>query len=436
MNSRSRLSTVLKIFVSNGVILGCGLVTGILLARLLLPEQRGALAALILWPQLFCAVGLLSLPDTLMLRLSGRRQGADNLIAASVWLAFVLSAVTLAVALIAVPHLLLGESDMVRQLMPWLLCVYIPSNYIALVLLSVDQSRRDFGWYSALRVAGPLLYMTFVVGLAFAGAVTLLTAALASLFGNVVVAITSLARHYRSLLTRPRSGELRAIGRQSLSLHSPVLLGLIAAQMDRMVVAVGLDSTSLGYYSAAITVSGSLLGAIVTTSQSYLFPEVAAATNSEMRAYWVLHGLKNTSAAICLSAVGLILICPVFLPLLFGAEYAPAILPAMLSILAYVPFALRQVAIRCLRAAGDVRWTNLAEGITIAVFAILLWLFGVHGLAAICLSLLAANVAGLFTCGVALTRMHQIRTLDWLLPSLQGLSGIRSLVQGSGRMAA
>jgi enterobacterial common antigen flippase len=436
MNPNTRLATVLQIFLSNGVILGCGLVTGILLARLLLPEQRGALAALILWPQLFCAVGLLSLPDTLMLRLGKGRWSGDRIIASSLWLAILLAGVTLAVALVSVPYLLVGEPDLVRRLMPWFLCVYIPSNYIALVLLSVDQSRRDFGWYSILRVAGPLLYMGTVVLLALTGAVSLLTAALASLFGNVIVALTLLARHHGSWLCWPRVSEVRALAWQSLGLHSPVLLGLIAAQMDRVVVAVGLDSTSLGYYSAAITVSGSLLGAIVTTSQSYLFPEVASATSSEVRAYWVLHGLKNTCAAICLSAVGLVLICPLALPLLFGNEYTPATLPAILSILAYVPFALRQVAIRCLRATGDVRWTNLSEGLTIATFAILLWLFGVHGLVTTCLTLLAANLVGLAACGVALTRMHQIRNLDWLVPSLQGLSGLRTLVQGGGRMAA
>src|SRR5690606_32175035 len=53
---------------TNLAILLCGLVSGILSARLLAPEGRGALAAVLFWPHLITSLGLCSLPAAVIFR--------------------------------------------------------------------------------------------------------------------------------------------------------------------------------------------------------------------------------------------------------------------------------------------------------------------------------------------------------------------------------
>src|SRR2546427_4815425 len=54
---------MLGAFATEGALLLVGLLTGPLAARLLLPEGRGALAAVLFWPQLLAGIGLLSLHE-------------------------------------------------------------------------------------------------------------------------------------------------------------------------------------------------------------------------------------------------------------------------------------------------------------------------------------------------------------------------------------
>jgi enterobacterial common antigen flippase len=54
--------------VASGAILLSGLATGVLTARLLEPQGRGVLAAVLFWPHLITSLGLLSLPSAMIFR--------------------------------------------------------------------------------------------------------------------------------------------------------------------------------------------------------------------------------------------------------------------------------------------------------------------------------------------------------------------------------
>lgn len=85
-------------------ILLLGIVTGVLVARLLLPEGRGALSAILFWPQFVAGIGLLSLPQAITY-ITGRQNcelDKGTLLATSALLALLLS---IAVGLITYPIL-------------------------------------------------------------------------------------------------------------------------------------------------------------------------------------------------------------------------------------------------------------------------------------------------------------------------------------------
>src|SRR2546422_9248594 len=82
---------MLGTFATEGFIVLLGILTGSLVARLLLPEGRGALAAVLFWPQLLAGIGFLSLREAVTYRI-GLVPDRESLIrASSFWLALAMS---------------------------------------------------------------------------------------------------------------------------------------------------------------------------------------------------------------------------------------------------------------------------------------------------------------------------------------------------------
>src|SRR5262245_40443524 len=79
--------------------------SGVLAARLLLPEGRGALAIAILWPSLFAAVGFLSSDQGITYYAASRRESTASVLTTGLCLAFALSIITITVGYIGLPFL-------------------------------------------------------------------------------------------------------------------------------------------------------------------------------------------------------------------------------------------------------------------------------------------------------------------------------------------
>ena len=73
------------------LVLVLGITTGILAARMLLPEGRGALAAIILWPHIIVGLGILGLNESLIYRLGNKDVDRGKAIASALMAAFLLS---------------------------------------------------------------------------------------------------------------------------------------------------------------------------------------------------------------------------------------------------------------------------------------------------------------------------------------------------------
>src|SRR2546425_11888108 len=83
-------------FATEGFIVLLGILTGSLVARLLLPEGRGALAAVLFWPQLLAGIGFLSLGEAVTYRIGTLPERESLIRASSFWPALGMSVVILA----------------------------------------------------------------------------------------------------------------------------------------------------------------------------------------------------------------------------------------------------------------------------------------------------------------------------------------------------
>jgi len=74
---KSQSSPWVFTFLTNALILAFGTFTGILTARLLHPEGRGALAAVLFWPEILAGVGICGLNEALVYRMGQGKESAD-----------------------------------------------------------------------------------------------------------------------------------------------------------------------------------------------------------------------------------------------------------------------------------------------------------------------------------------------------------------------
>src|SRR5712691_6974753 len=153
---------MLGTFATEGFIVLLGILTGSLVARLLLPEGRGALAAVLFWPQLLAGIGFLSLGEAVTYRI-GMLPDRESLIrATSFWLALAMSVVMMAGGYVLMPFLL-GEGRAHLWTVAELYLLYVPFNFVTLTLLATDQGRLEFSRFNTLRLLVPIIYLTGIL---------------------------------------------------------------------------------------------------------------------------------------------------------------------------------------------------------------------------------------------------------------------------------
>src|SRR5207245_10695983 len=148
---RTMKFAMLGTFATEGVLVLFGILTGSLVARLLLPEGRGALAAVLFWPQLLAGIGFLSLGEAVTYRI-GLLPDRESLIrASSFWLALAMRVLMMAGGYVLMPFLL-GEGRPQLWTVAQLLLLYVPLCFGTLALLLLRQCLLEFSRFSSFRV--------------------------------------------------------------------------------------------------------------------------------------------------------------------------------------------------------------------------------------------------------------------------------------------
>jgi O-antigen/teichoic acid export membrane protein len=379
---------------ASAMIMLCGVATGILSARLLAPAGRGALAAVLFWPQLIASLGLLSLPDALICR-RGRR-GADRqaIAATAAWLALGLAAACAVGGALALPMLLPGAGA--GALARAYLLAFLPFHFLALTLLAVDQGDLRFARYNLVRLLPSHTYLASLLVLWALDAVSVATLVGATWLGTAVTAAVRLWQAREALRARPSPIEARALLALGARFHGAALLAALLGQADRFVVLTFWDDASLGLYAVALTLAGAGLNVVAAGFHVLLLPRLAAADRIEARRRILGQTLRYAMLLLTAGTMVLLALCPWLMPLLFGDAYAGATDICIVLLLGFVPTALRQTVILGLCGSGEWRPRVLAESLTLAVFGFSVWpLARSLGILGVPAALLVANLASL-----------------------------------------
>jgi len=344
IGSREFASTL----ITNIVIQACTVVQGILVARLLGPAGRGQFAAAILWPGLFAAMGGMGVSVALARR-AGRAHDLARVIRTGLLLTLLTGTVVAVLCAAAIPWLLPGNDTVVRNA-AYVFVPFIIFNQVSLAMIAIDQGAGWFAQMNWTRLIVNPVYLLFVVVLWFTGVRDVGWFVIGLLIANAAVAF---ARVTLAVQRAPLPGQMEpvnAVLHEALPYGLAGLLGALAASADKALLLYLLGTAQLGFYTVALTaasVVNSLAGAAGTVSFG-----MSAQVKDREGFDRIARMFRFTAWTWLLAGLGVAVIIPIVLPLLYGAVFRPAIWPAILLIPAAALTGQASILEESMRAQG------------------------------------------------------------------------------------
>jgi O-antigen/teichoic acid export membrane protein len=317
------MKDVLKAFLTTGVIQLINILSGIMLARILLVEGRGELAAATLWPTVIAALGTLAMHESITYHLS-RRTAPGNTILYSAFAAVAgLSLVAAAAAFIAIDLALAGyRSDVVTAAR---YCIaFIPLNYIGLCLVGMFQGAMRLDDWNFLRAFVHVAYTALIGIFYLAEWGTPGGMVIAMLLANALLIVVAMARAAPLGWLRPtRPAAVRELAGFGLRAHAGSVVQALSERVDQMFISVMIGGAGLGLYVVGVTVARLVSVPAATLSSLALTKIANGASPEDRQALFALY-LRVTFALVLVAMVLVIGFAGLILSVFFGTAFAEA----------------------------------------------------------------------------------------------------------------
>jgi O-antigen/teichoic acid export membrane protein len=422
-------------FVATALIQVINIATGLLAARLLLPEGRGQLAEIMLWAGLIVEFGIVGLSDALLYRAATGAASPRQLFAATAALSGIFSVVLIAAGFIIEPYAFTGKDPYLLHLALVFLVAYVPVYLGALMVASIFQGHLDMMTWNLLRCIVALGYLLLIGVAALSGHATVEGFAAAYVLSMVAALIVGLVLAARKhwIAWQPDWPTLKGIVIYGAKVHVGEMLNSARQKIDQALVALWLPHADLGLYVVALTVANGPL-ILAQTLANLAFPKIAQQT--EIAGKIVVFGryFRFTLAVTVAAAVVLLALNPFLVPLLFGQPFAPAALIANIMLIGLPAAAAKLMFIQALKSWDRSLVIGHAElvGLIAAAIALfsLLPSFGIAGAAA---SLVIANLVAAGAMVVSMRRHLGLSLAILFTPTADDWRLVRDLMKNFRR---
>ncbi len=406
------------------------LLTGVLAARLLGPDGRGELAAVMLWPQMVAAFGVALAVDAIVHAMAKREETPCRIFASGQALALAL-AVPLTLLAGAASFVLNDHFRPEVRSAGLLYALLVPLVLVASLANGQFQGAGRFGTWNAMRLFAALSYAGFMLAVWAAGWVSVATLALASLAGSALTLAVLLV-----LLARARWVGWRAdrtLMRSFLAYCLPIAMGgaivVVGERLDQIVLSQTQSEAAFGLYVVAAALGGAangfagLIGALA-------LPKIASAPDTTSRAAIFGRFVRLSLAMGAATAITLVLLASWILVVLYGTAFADAAPIVRILALAALPLGLKQLLVQGAKAYGQTAHLTRIEIVTVAVSgAALLVLVPLHGIAGAAWAFVLSQCAGA-AAALAYTRARlNLSLLSLLAPRTDDWRRVRAALR-------
>jgi O-antigen/teichoic acid export membrane protein len=414
-----------KISISFAATLLIQLVTmlgGVLSARLLLPQGKGELTAIMLWPSLLAAIGSLGIFDAMTYFIANNTNDLTKTFSSGMVLFLILSAGLVGIGYFILPVVLSGNNATVVNTAKMYLA-YIPINLVTLSLMALILGRMKLLEYNVLRT---FVHVCFVAGMLFLYAfdhVSVRGFAGASLVANIstLIVVVALLLSHGWLKWQPDILKMKELLVYGLKVHLGSVASLLNLRLDQMVMSIFLQPITLGLYVVAVTVSSAaLLGA--NTIALVAFPYIASLRSPQDKWQAVGRFMRLGVLLSFVTSMALLWLTPWILKFFFGVAYLPATRPARILLLASIPLTCNVLLAAGFKALGYPLVASKAELISLVVTGVSLCILlpRYQAVGAAWASLLAYLTSCVFMLyspqrqlGITLTNLFRPSASDW-----------------------
>lgn len=422
-NRREALETI----STNGIALVCGFGASLILARFLGPTGRGEVAAAMLWPQMFIYLSTLGIESATIYFSARPNARLAAVYGNSLLFALAQAALVLPLGYLLLPLLLQEQSPAVVAASRGFLWV-IPPSLIAQYGGALLQGRLRIRAYNVARSVVPVGYLLGIFALFLSQDLvleTILAVQLALVI--VVMVLTLVALWLLNVVGRPKvdralAGEMLRYG---LREHIGSVSQMANLRLDQLLLAAFLPAAQLGLYVVAVSTTH-VLRVLPYAARILLTPRIAAGIDSlasleplkpTVRKYWLLTVMMGLALALFL---------PWLIPLVFGSEFTPSVLPAIILVLAAILFGGSELLGSVARGLGAPGLVSQAQTIALAgTGAGLLLLLPAFGIVGAALATFVSYGLMLVYFAFALRRQFGVAPAELLWPMRSDLVDLR-----------
>lgn len=361
-------------------------VVSALMARLLLPEGRGELGQVMLWPTLIAAMTAFNLSDSIVFFMASKREDPSRVMGSAFTLGLVASLASCAFGFFVALPLLESHLGPEARIAGYVYLLYVPLGYWGSFVVAAFAGQMRFDIWNALRALVSVSLAIYGVLLWLTGEATVLGFAAAALASNLTVLILGAV-----LLTKrgwlgiaPARPVMTGMFLYGIKLHIGELLALANQRIDQILITQWLPTSAYGYYLVALGVSGSATSLIGLLGQ-LVFPKVAAAPDAAARAETLGRYMRLAVVLAVVGSISLYLLARWLVILVYGQHFAPAVTSLQIFAFGMGPIACRILLAQTFKACGRPKLIILAELIAFAANAVLLAIliprFGIVGAA-------------------------------------------------------
>lgn len=344
-----------------------------IVARAIGPEGRGETAAAIAVINLLPVLLALGIPAEVR-RLTAIGFGRSAL-ARSRWVVFVVGSVASAAAAWVTWSTIFADFDANARIVATIGVLLAPLIMSWQCDVSVLIAQNKFRVLLLLIVSQQFIYLASVICFWVFGVASTATIILANLLGvsaSFLIGI-SLVRPSTSG-GRERPVSFVGLLRGALKFAGAGIAEAASYRLDQVLALPLIGAYNTGLYAVATTIGGAPLAFGHAISASY-YPKVARSSGPD-RAALNAEGTRIGIATGLLACVPLGLVTPLAVPLLFGADFAGAIAPALIALVGTLALIGGFVAASLLAAAGRCIVMTMAQVLSLGVGVGLLFALG------------------------------------------------------------
>jgi O-antigen/teichoic acid export membrane protein len=355
--------------MGQGLVLGLGILTGILSARILGPVGRGEYVAVCAWPMGISTLISLGISQALTFNVGRRTFSISEMTTAALTLAVIQGALTIAVGFVILPRVLDKYSPTVQHL-GIVFLLLTPAVVLGMYASNVFQGVQDLSRFNIIRVLPPFVYLAGLFAIHFAHLKSLQGVIFSQLAGyaiTVVVGSWLIRKCFRPRWQWNKSA-IPSLVSFGFRTHATSLANYFNQRIDQLILSVIIPPRELGFYAVAVTLSTSVTvfsvaAGIVTFSHgsSQQSDDAKATIGRSFRAALIM---------LLVACSALYAVAPFLIRRIFGPAFEGSIVACRILLPGALMIGLNQVLYNGSSALGWPGLPSCAEGLSMAITAV------------------------------------------------------------------